>query len=184
MQEKCFELLLTDFLSQQHSKIKRKNEKDEVEKEIEKPIDIIEKPSDKRQEDIQERDLHVKVKQMMKKENLAVEQINQIFYKEDGEIKPLYDDLKTTKAAESQIRIALLFALQNAIQNGDFQFNGEEVRKETQSRKCFDAANFTTNFKNNKFLFDNFESYERNNPLINLSTDGKTKLAQIIKDLQ
>ena len=75
LQEKCFELLLTDFLSQQHSKIKRKNEKDEVEKEIEKPIDIIEKPSDKRQEDIQERDLHVKVKQMMKKENLAVEQI-------------------------------------------------------------------------------------------------------------
>jgi hypothetical protein len=58
------------------------------------------------------------------------------------------------------------------------------VRKETQVRKCFDAANFTVNFKNNKSLFDNFEKYDKTKPLVNLSTDGKTRLGELIKELQ
>jgi hypothetical protein len=120
----------------------------------------------------------------LKKELLTVEQISQIFYKENGDLKPLYDDLKTTKAAESQIRIALLSAFRNAINNGDFQFNGEDVRKETIVRKCYDAKNYSANFRNNKTLFDNFDTYDKNYPVVSLSTEGKTKLAEIVKDLQ
>jgi hypothetical protein len=183
LQEKCFELLLSDFLSQQSPKSKTKKEKPEFDEE-EKVTDGGEKKTESKQEDIQDKDLHVKVRQFLKKETVTVGQINQIFYQENGDLKPLYDDLKTTKAAESQIRIALLTALKNAINTGDFQFNGEDIRKETQTRKCYDAPNFAANFKKNKMLFDSFEAYDKSNPTISLSTEGKTRLAEIIKDLQ
>lgn len=184
LQEKCFELLLSNFLSEQNPEPKIKKEKHSEDVEHEKPkVNSGETPESK-QSEIQERDVHVKVKQLMKKEGITIGQINNIFYKENSDLKPLYDDLKTTKAAESQIRISLLLAFRNAIQNGDFQFNGEDVRKETQLRKCFDAANFTVNFKNNKSLFDNFEKYDKNKPLVSLSSDGKTRLAEIINELQ
>lgn len=185
LQEKCFELLLADFLSQQNPESKKTKHKSNLENQDEEKSKVVdEKIVEPKQEDIQERDLHVKVKQLLKKEILTVEQINQVFYKDNGELKPLYDDLKTTKAAESQIRIALLSAFRNAINSGDFQFNGEDVRKETMVRKCYDAKNYSANFRNNKALFDNFETYDKNNPLVSLSTEGKTKLAEIVKDLQ
>ncbi|MCX6166189.1 MAG: hypothetical protein NTU73_15240 [Ignavibacteriae bacterium] len=181
LQAKCFELLLSNYLSQYNpKKINNGNNNGKVfaDENKDKPI------NEKKQEDIQEKDLHVKVKQFIKKEKVTIEQINQIFYKEDGELKPLYDDLKTTKASESQIRISLLEALRNAILNGNFSFNGEDVRKDTIQRKCYDAGNFVTNFKNNKSLFDNFETYDKSNPDIFLNSDGKSRLAEIIKSLQ
>lgn len=185
LQEKCFELLLTDFLSRQHPSHHKKKDKQEKDEEVEQTQEQKDNNNGSTsQKDIQEKDLHVKVRQVMKKEGVTVEQINQIFYKENGDIKPLFDDLRTTKAAESQIRIALLTALKNAIQTGDFKFNGEEVRKDTQQRKCYDAPNFVANFKNNKTLFDNFEAYDKTNPTISLSTEGKTRLAEVIKALQ
>lgn len=186
LQEKCFELLLADFLSQQLTQPKKNKPKLETEDEVKDDTakGAEGKMVEPKQEDIQEKDLHVKVKQLIKKEALTVEQINQVFYKENGDLKPLYDDLKTTKAAESQIRIALLSAFRNAINTGDFQFDGEDVRRETIARKCYDAKNYSANFRNNKSLFDNFESYDKSNPVVNLSTEGKTKLAEIVKDLQ
>jgi len=135
-------------------------------------------------QDLSETDLHVKVRQFLKKSGLTVGLINQIFYKEGTEIKPLYDDLKSTKAAESQIRISLLHALKNAITTGDFKFNGEDVRAETQLRKCYDAANFAATFKYNKDMFDVFTKYKKNSPFISLSSKGKERLAEVIKELQ
>ena len=187
LQEKCFELLLSDFLIKNSPEFKRGNEKSSNSDTVDKK-DIIqevkEKVEDVKQEDIQEKDLHVKVKQFMKKETVTIEQLNQIYYKENEDLKPLYDDLKTTKASESQIRISLLNSLKNAMYSGDFKFNGEDVRKETQLRKCFDSANFAKIFKSNNSLFDNLEAYDKNNPIVSLSSEGKSRLAVIIKDLQ
>jgi anti-sigma28 factor (negative regulator of flagellin synthesis) len=182
LQVKCFELLLSHYLNQLTTKPEKKQ--DDKKNEAKPPAD--EKPSDesRSQEDLLERDVHVKVRQFLKKSNLTVSHLNQIFYKEGEEIKPLYDDLKTTKAAESQVRIALLHALKNSITTGDFQFDGEDVRKETQVRKCYDAPNFTTNFKNNKVLFDNFDGYDKSQPKVTLSSQGKEKLAALIQELQ
>jgi hypothetical protein len=84
-------------------------------------------------------DLHVKAKRFLEKTGTTIEELNQVFYKEGEEIRPLYEDLKTTKVAESQIRIALLQALASGIKTGEFQFDGEEVRKECQTRKCYDG---------------------------------------------
>lgn len=182
LQVKCFELLLSHYLDQLSTKLEKKQE--EKKDEANPPSAVKPSKESHNQEDILERDLHMKIKQFLKKSNLTVAYLNQIFYKEGGEIEPLYDDLKTTKAAESQVRIALLHALKNAISTGDFQFNGEDVRKETQVRKCYDAPNFTTNFKNNKLLFDNFDGYDKTQPKITLSSEGKQKLAEVIQELQ
>ncbi len=177
LQEKCFEVLLTHYLNQIGAKTKSEPEEKLKEKEEYKGKESKEK-------DIIENDLHVKVRQLLKKYGLAVDHINQIFYKEENEIKPLYDDLKSTESSESQIRIALLQALKNAIQTGDFQFNGEEVRAETQTRKCYDAANFAAIFRRNRQLFDAFEAYDKATPSISLGPEGKAKLVEVIKELQ
>ena len=185
LQEKCFELLLTDFLQQHHPKVSNATE---VTKQAKSDSDESTKNGEDKktpqQEDIAETDLHVKARQFLKKSGLTVEHINQLFYKEEGNFLPLYDDLKTTKAAESQIRVALLHALLNGMHTGDFEFNGESVRSEVQIRKCFDQANFTSIFNKNSNLFDGFSNYSKTSPTIRLSTDGKTRLAEIIKELQ
>lgn len=185
LQEKCFELVLSFYLGQLESKPKGASVvTPEEAKASAGASPIPEEIKSAGQADLSELDLHVKVRQFLKKCGLAADQLNQLFYKESDEFKPLYDDLKTTKTAESQIRIALLHALRNAISTGTFQFDGEEVRKETQLRKCYDPTNFSNIFKNNKTLFENYEGYNKSQPKITLSTQGKEKLVEVIKDLQ
>jgi hypothetical protein len=186
LQVKCFELLLSDYLARQHPKASEKDKKAAEIKEsgpaVQKGESEVKKTS--QQEDIQEIDLHVKARQFLKKNTLTVDQINQLFYKEEGNFLPLYDDLKTTQAAESQIRIALLHALLNGMHSGDFEFNGESVREEATMRKCYDPANFAAIFKKNQSLFDSFDKYDKRHPSVRLSAEGKEKLAEIIRELQ
>lgn len=185
LQVKCFELLLSDYLAQQRTKSSEKDKKP-AEKESGPQEQITGKDAKKtaQQEDIQETDLHVKARQFLKKYSLGMEHINQLFYKEEGNFLPLYDDLKTTKTAESQIRVGLLHSLLKGMHTGDFEFNGEAVRDEVQIRKSYDAGNFTANFKNNQTLFDGYDKYDKSSPMIRLSAEGKERLAEIIKDLQ
>ena len=186
LQEKCFELLLKDFLDTQKSAEARK--KPPPAPHVEEPtMDLNKNDSDKstpKQEEFSEKDLHVKAKRLLNTHGLSVAHINQLFYKEGDKILPLFDDLRTMKASESQLRIAMLQALQNGISSGDFEFDGEEVRQEAQVRKCYDAINFATNFKNNKELFENFKSYKKTSPKIHLSTAGKSVLVEVIQNLQ
>jgi hypothetical protein len=185
LQAKCFELLLADHLQQLRPKVATVGEDT---KPPRLTGDEVKKGNgDKKasqQEDIAETDLHVKARQFLKKSSLTLEHINQLFYKEEGKFLPLYDDLKTTKASESQIRIALLHSLLKGMHTGDFEFNGESVREEAQVRKCYDSPNFAAHFKNSKELFEGFSKYSNTSPTIKLSTDGKAKLAEVIKDLQ
>lgn len=135
------------------------------------------------QDDVAEADLHTKTKHFMKKYQVTVEHINNLFYKENGEIEPLFDDLKTTKMAEAQIRIALLQAFRNGIGTGDFQTTVEAVRTEAKNRKSYDSANFTGNFKNNSSGFD-FDTFDKTVSVLRLSEVGKKQLAELIKELQ
>jgi hypothetical protein len=185
LQEKCFELLLADHLQQ----LRPKASGDAEDRKGKKTAGDEDKKEDgdkktPRQEDIAETDLHVKARQFLKKSGLTVEHINQLFYKEEGNFLPLYDDLKTTKASESQIRIALLHSLLKGLHTGEFEFNAESVRDEAQVRKCYDKANFAAHFKNNKELFEGFTKYNKTSPTIRLSGDGKARLAEVVKDLQ
>jgi hypothetical protein len=176
LQEKCFELLLKDFLEKQSSPPPAALEEQVV-------VDS-QKGAEAQQEDLSEKDLHLKTRKFLQSNKLRMDHINQIFYKEGDKILPLYDDLKTTKASESQLRIAMLQALKNGMHSGEFEFNGEEVREECQLRKCYDAPNFAANFKNNKDYFEDFTKYKKKSPVIRLSTEGKSALAVVIGELQ
>jgi hypothetical protein len=138
--------------------------------------------------DLTLKDLHVKAKKFLQKYGTTLEDLNQIFYKEgsgdEGKLLPLYEDLKTTKAAESQVRIALMQALESGIKTGEFEFDGEAVRKECQTRKCYDMNNFSANFKNSSDLFDGFEKYDKQEPTIKLSDAGRKALAKAISELR
>ena len=178
LQEKCFEILLSNYFrgvpmlppKEKETGITEKEEKIEQKKQ--------------EQEDVQERDLHVKAKKFLKSYDVTINNINQVFYKEGGDFKPLYEDLHTTKITESQIRIALLHALKNGLKSGEFIFNGEEVREECEIRKCYDQSNFAAIFKKSADLFDKFKAYKKTSPQIKLDTKGKKKLAELIKELQ
>ncbi len=136
-----------------------------------------------KQHDLKESHLHVKVRKFLQKHSLSIEQLNNLYFKENNDLKPLYEDLKTTKASESQIRITLLNAFQNAISTGDFEVSIESVRNECKERKCYDLNHFTGIFSNNKSLFD-FKEFTKNTDSVRLSEEGKKKLAEIIKELQ
>ena len=181
----CFELLLKEYLEQRKQPTGKKpqNEKP-ASADDNSQNEVAGEGEDQDQEDFATTDLHVKTRKFLSDQNLSIDHINQIFYKEGEKVEPLFDDLKTTKLAESQIRIALLQALKNSISTGNFEFDGEEVRSETELRKCYDSKNFTANFKNSKNLFDGFDKYDKKSPKIKLSKDGRDELANIIRDLQ
>ena len=137
----------------------------------------------KKQEDIRETDLHMKVKRFMEKAGVTLEHLNNLFYREENTILPLFDDLKTTRMAESQIRITLLQCLVNAFASGKFETDVEAIRTECGTRKCYDSANFATNLRNNSNLFD-FDKFDRTTKTVRLSDLGKKELADIVKELQ
>lgn len=189
LQQSCFEILLRDFLE---------SRKRDEGKGKELPDTAVKKPKGTSPEhkvpattevatgqgsDVTPSELHVKARKFMEKYSISIEQLNQIFYKEGDKILPLFDDLKTTRTSESQIRVALLIALVNALSSGEFEANVEEVRTECQARKCYDMNNWRNNFQNNASLFD-FEKYKKGLKAVRLSEPGKKELADLIKELQ
>jgi len=136
-----------------------------------------------KQEDLTNADLHVKARKFIEKHDLSLDQLNNLFFKEGGELKPLYEDLKTTRMSESQIRVTLLLALRNALTSGDFQTEVATVRDECTQRKCYDGNNFSNNYNNNKVLFD-FNKYTKATASVRLSEAGRKELADVIQELQ
>jgi len=185
VQEKAFEMLLNYELGSAlkpptKSPIFKENDAEEARQQEGSEASVESRSG----EDLVAGDLHLKARKFLEKQELSLGDLNELFYKEGGQIKPLFEDLKTTKASESQIRLGLLSALRGAIQNGEFEFNGEDVRQQCELRKTYDSTNFKANFRNNKRLFDKFENYDKENPTIRLSEEGRAELAKLIKELQ
>src|SRR5581483_2030334 len=184
---KCFELLLSDYLENRRKLSESKTDESTVDAASDRhepDPSAATPPAAEGNEEIGNSDLHVKARRFLERYGVTMEQLNNFFYKESGQIRPLFEDLRTTRTAESQIRIALLQALQNGITSGEFQFDGERVREECQLRKCYDRGNFSANFKNNAQLFDGFDKYEKQASTIRLSDEGRKELAQVMKELQ
>ena len=187
LQGRCSEMLLADHLeSQKHAPNPRPAEEKVSTEKNGTPTATLPAPDEKpiAQADIQLPDLHLKAKKFLEKHSLSIADLNEVFYKEGADFKPLFDYLKTTKLAESQIRIAMLEALKSGLTTGDFQFDGEVVRAECQVRKCYDGPNFAANFKNNSGLFEAFEGYKKATPIIRLSETGRNRLAELITELK
>ena len=136
-----------------------------------------------KQEDLKLADLHLKAKKFLDKHALSIDHLNNLFFKEEGALKPLYEDLKTTRMSESQIRITLLIALRCAIATGEFEATVEAVKQECTERKCYDGSNFGNNFNNNKSLFD-LDKFAKGVTFVKLSESGRKELADVIKELQ
>jgi hypothetical protein len=189
LQVVCFELLLKKHLESsetRHDKDKGGDVKNAPALSKEAPAAKTNAPlkdSPGRQEDLVNTDLHVKVQRFMQKCGVSIEEMNNLFFKDGDAMSPLYEDLKTTRMAEGQTRIALLQSLQAAIPSGEFQTSVEDVRKEAVARKCYDSTNFGKNFTNNASLFD-FERWDKTIRVIKLSDEGRTELAKLIKALQ
>lgn len=136
-----------------------------------------------KQEDLKPADIHVKAKKFLEKHALSIDHLNNLFFKEEGTLKPLYEDLKTTRMSESQIRITLLIALRCAIANGEFEATIEAIKQDCTERKCYDSSNFGNNFNNNKSLFD-FPKFAKGVTAVRLSDTGRKELADVIQELQ
>ena len=181
LQQKCFELLLLDFLNSKLPSLPQKEaakSADGADNHVKAETETKEKPAE-----IVKSGLHIKAVRFLDKYSLTIEQINNLYYKEGDDILPLFEDLKTTRLAESQIRIALLQCLKNSLVSGDFECEVEKVRTECNDRKCYDTNNFGGNFSNNADLFD-FKTYSKSIKQLKLSEKGRSELASLIKELQ
>jgi hypothetical protein len=185
LQAMCFELLLRHHLESLSTR-QAKPDRSEPGAQTDAISESLKPPaagSSMAQDDLSEADLHVKVKHFMKKYGVTIDHLNNLFYKEDTAVLPLYEDLKTTRLAESQVRIALLRSLRNAFTNGNFECEVADIRAECTQRKCYDQNNFGNNFTNNAALFD-FDKYTKAVTSLRLSEDGRKELAEVIKELQ
>jgi len=184
LQQICFETLLKHALEggkPPASSDKSKPEENDKEQK-KKPESIVEEAA-QTQDDLTSADLHVKARRFLDKHSLTISDVNQLFYKEGDQILPLYEDLKTTRTSESQVRITLLQCLHNAIRSGNFMTSVEDIKEEAVTRKCYDTNNWNNNFSNNAILFD-FEKYSKKVQTINLSEQGRTELAEVIKEMK
>lgn len=180
LQEKCFEILLSNLIKEcDKSKEKKGLTPLQPQEQVGTNINVVEQGNGEVQEEIKLTDLHLKAKKLLD-QGITLEEINNVFYKENGELKPLFDDLKSSTMAESQIKLALLEAFKNAIITGDFKFDTNIVKQQCDTYKCFDGANFAKNFKGKKNLFN--EDYSRDSTM-SLTTAGKKELINTIKQL-
>jgi len=185
LQEKCFEVLLTDLLTRRAG---ASSEQIPPNPEPERLTDggggaTPPTPPVDTSSDIADSDMHTKGRHFLQKNGFTNADVNQLLYKEGGDFLPLYDDLKTTRMSESQIRLGLLEALRNGLKNGEFSFDGEQLRVACTDRKCYDPKNYTANFKNSAGLFDGFDGYSKQAPVIRLSEAGRKELADLMRQL-
>lgn len=190
LQEKCFELLLENFLkSNETLQTGSKETGGEVLKKDLVADNDAQKPTgdsstaDDKNEEICKKDFHVKIQKFLDSNGISMEVINELYYKENQKLMPLYDTLKSTSMSECQIRLALLTAFENAQLTGEMTFNCEVIRSRCQAMKCYNAKNFAAYFKGSSDLWDNWPEKYDGSLDINVSSDGKKKLAEIMLDL-
>lgn len=185
LQEKCFEILLTNLLKPESKNIKKDNptvtETTQVETKKDEPKDEGNDTGDSKEIDseISLKDFHIKTKRFFEAKGITIEHLNKLYYKDNDKLLPLYEELGTNKISETQIRIALLTAFENSFSNGDFEFSKTTVRERCKLLKSWDTNNASNNYRNNKDFFDDIDSDDS----IKLSTLGKDELAKVLKEL-
>ena len=189
LQEKCLEILLDDYLKRSSTPPAKPpvapDPANAAVQDVEEAETLAaDAETQPRQRDVVLTDLHLKARKFLTQYSLSLDDINQLFFMDGNDIKPLYEDLKTTKASETQIRIGLLQALRAGMEGGEFQFSGEDVRTECQERKAYDGKNFSANFQNSASLFVGFDKYEKTTPFLKLTEAGKQRLAETIRELK
>ena len=187
LKEKCFELLLENFLASSqpaHAAPAVKEQATQKEEQADERVQPLTEVVTLTEE-IALKDFHVKIQRFFQSNGITVDHINELYYKEDGKIMPLYETLKSTSMAECQVRLALLTAFENAYvdNNGEMAFNCEIVRTRCQTMKCYNGKNFTSYFKQNESLWEVWPEKYETNLVVTLSAEGKKELAKVLIDL-
>lgn len=158
--EKCFEVLLSNFLT---SLIPR-----EIEAETKVPPRVG-----------AEFAVPIDVRALLQQHSVPEELLRKLFLIEANEVRQLYK-ITTTKKAAAQIQLALLTALENALRfQGKLEFSVEQVRGKSIEHRVYDRDHFKSHFHNNRRLFKSLEDEEH----IELSPDGKAQLAEVILEI-
>ena len=190
LQEKCFELLLENFLNAKKGSATAPRK---CTSDVEANSNIADTTvsendngeSENHNTEITTKDFHVKIQRFLNSNGITIENINYLYYKEDGKLMPLYETLNSTNMSECQIRLALLTAFENSFSdnNGEMSFNCEVVRARCNTMKCYNAKNFTSYFKSNTDYWEAWpEKYDKTQN-ISLSAEGKKELAKVLLDL-
>ena len=169
--EKCFELLVARFLSEQ-SKTGGHDERDRSGK-----ADTT--PKDKTGNGFT---LPAKVRTFIKRHSITEEQLRNLVMVETGEVHFIHEP-RNVKNATGQIQWALLLGLKAALLGGEMTVDPEDVRSICIEKGFYDKANFAANFKKpaNKGLFNKLPK-PQGEPS-RLSTKGEEKLAEVVKVL-
>lgn len=190
LKEKCFELLLENYLDSTKNVQRHKTENTPVPS----PQEALPQNSNDGEgksediaadDDICEKDFHVKVLKLLKDNGITMKMINGLYYKENGCLMPFYETLKSTSMQECQMRLAVLTAFENSFNNtsGDMTFDCESIRNRCQTMKCYNATNFTGYFKSNKDLWETWPDKYDKSFIVTLSPEGKKKLTEVLTDL-
>lgn len=187
LQEKCFELLLENYLKFDNKKTEDSPEKDAG---VFEPVSNYEANESKEEnqlnveEEIVLTDFHIKIRKFLETNGITIKMINSLYYKEDGKLMPLYETLNSNKMTDCQNRIALLTAFENSFSNGgEMVFNGEVVRQRCQDLKCYDAPHFADTFKRFSSFFDNWTGKYDKKVTYSLSVEGKKELVNVLLEL-
>ena len=160
--EKCFEVLLRDYLWGL-----RETSGSESRPTRAEPLDKASVPKFV---------VPIGVRALLQQYDISEDLIPKMFVVEGGDIQSAYK-LKTTKMAEAQIQLALLTALESALKpGGKFEFAMETVRQRCRDHAVYDQPNFKTIFKNNSRLFKSLKDEDH----VELSVDGKAELAETV----
>lgn len=123
-------------------------------------------------------EIKLQVKALLQQYSIPEDIIVKNFFVE-GHILPTYR-VEETSPGRFQLSMALLTALESALKTGVFEFSVEDIRQKCKDSGIYDKDNFKNTFKNNKKFFTNMTDEEHTQ----LSTDGKTELADILLALK
>lgn len=167
--EKCFEILLNNFLTCSRVKIKGKETKPDEEKQ-------------KRDSESQDIPIPSQARVFMQRTGITIDQLKKLLIYEDNDIHFIKEPEHGT-VAKGQIEWALLLALKNGLLKNSFETDPEDVRSVCQDKGFYDRANFTAIFKrstNAKFFKKLLKPQGDPQSLTNA---GQIELAKVIKQL-
>jgi hypothetical protein len=173
--DKCFELLLSSLLGQDHPTDKV-DKNISTEKEAETSTDEAEPPKGTKIP------MTTQLRLLMKKTGVTAQELDKVLMYDDGEVHFVREP-HDTAISTGQIEWSLLLALKNAILKDSITTDPEDVRSICQEKGFYDKANFATNFKSARSV-KLFKA-----PLVPqgdaqpLSSDGQDALGRLVKRL-
>ena len=173
---RCFELMLERLLRSPERKGDRQKQDGNPERNQKLEED------EQRDDSKEPRSLPGAVKAFIRKHNIKPEELNALFMIEDGEFHFLREPAHST-VSRGQNELALLIALRNALTGKEFIVDPEEVRSTAQDKGFYDKANFSTNFKKDRYAVYYKGPMEPQGAAQGLSKEGETALVALIKSL-